>query len=151
MDIHQVLQTVGQYLYMAAVAIGKALQWLWKIISEWVSQIPLPTSIKLFSNDTVNLYVFTAVAALLLFANIRALYLFGKDKSCAKRKQRRVQESKLFRACFFGGAIGGIIGMNLFHHKTLKKKFSIGVPILFVIQLVLDSFVLGFLGFWTFF
>ena len=151
MDIHQILQTAGQYLYMLIVAIGSGIKWLWEVISEWVSHLPLPTSIKLFSNDTVNLYIFVAVAAFLLIMNIRALYLFGADKSKAHRKQRRIQESKLFKVCFFGGAIGGIIGMNLFHHKTLKKKFSVGVPILFVIQLVLDSFILGFLGFWTFF
>ena len=52
---------------------------------------------------------------------------------------------------FFGGATGGIIGMNVFRHKTLKKKFSVGIPSLFVLQLILNSFILGFLGFWTFF
>lgn len=151
MDIYEILQTAGQYLYMAVVALGSGLKWLWGTISEWVSHLPLPNSIKLFSNDTINLYIFIGVAIYLLVMNIWTFYLFGKDKSSAKRKQRRVQERKLLRACFFGGAIGGIIGMNLFHHKTLKKKFSIGVPMLFIIQLVLDSFILGFLGFWTFF
>ena len=87
----------------------------------------------------------------MLIMNIWALYLFGQDKASAKRKQRRIREGKLLKVCFFGGAIGGIIGMNLFRHKTLKKKFSVGVPIMFVLQLILDSFILGFLGFWTFF
>lgn len=151
MDIHEMLQTAGQYLYMIITAIGEGLGWLWEVITEWVSHIPLPTSIKLFSNDTVNRYIFFGVAIYLLIMNIWAIYLFGTDKSKAKRKQRRVRESKLFKVCFFGGAIGGIVGMNLFRHKTQKKKFSIGIPILFVIQLVLDSFILGFLGFWTFF
>ena len=41
--------------------------------------------------------------------------------------------------------------MHVFRHKTLKPKFSVIVPILFVIQLVLHSFILGFLGFWAFF
>ena len=80
-----------------------------------------------------------------------AFALFGADKSNAKRKQRRIKESKLMKVCFFGGATGGIIGMNVFRHKTLKKKFSVGIPILFVLQLILNSFILGFLGFWTFF
>ncbi len=151
MDIHEVLQKAGQYLYMLIVAIGSGLKWLWEVISEWISHIPLPTSIKLFSNDMANKYIFFGVALYLLVINIWTLYLFGADKSKAKRKQRRVQESKLFRACFFGGAIGGIIGMNLFNHKTQKKRFAVGIPILFVVQLILDSFILGFLGFWTFF
>ena len=48
--------------------------------------------------------------------NIWAFALFGADKSNAKRKQRRIKESKLMKVCFFGGATGGIIGMNVFRH-----------------------------------
>ncbi len=150
MDIHEILQTAGQYLYMALTALWEGIQWLWAVICDWASKLPLPTAIKLFSNDTVNKYLFFAVALFLLIMNIWAFYLFGQDKANAKRKQRRIREGKLLRVCFFGGAIGGIIGMNVFRHKTLKKKFSVGVPIMFVLQLILDSFILGFLGFWTF-
>lgn len=151
MDIHEILQTIGQYCYIAAVAIGDWLKWLWQIICEWFSKLPIPTAIKLFGNDTVNRYMFFGVAIFLLIMNIWSLSLFGADKASAKRKQRRIKESKIMKVCFFGGAIGGIIGMNVFRHKTLKKKFSVGIPILFVLQLVIDSFILGFLGFWTFF
>ncbi len=49
----------------------------------------------------------------------------------------------------FGGATGGIIGMNVFRHKTLKK-ISVGIPILFVLQLILNSFILGFWDFGRF-
>lgn len=150
MDIHEILQTAGQYMYMAFTALWEGIQWLWAAICDWASKIPLPTAIKLFSNDTVNKYLFFAVALFLLVMNIWAFYLFGQDKANAKRKQRRIREGKLLKVCFFGGAIGGIIGMNVFRHKTLKKKFSVGVPIMFVLQLILDSFILGFLGFWTF-
>lgn len=150
MDIHEILQTAGQYMYMAFTALWEGIQWLWAAICDWASKIPLPTAIKLFSNDTVNKYLFFAVALFLLVMNIWAFYLFGQDKANAKRKQRRTREGKLLKVCFFGGAIGGIIGMNVFRHKTLKKKFSVGVPIMFVLQLILDSFILGFLGFWTF-
>ena len=79
--------------------------------------------------------------------NIWAFALFGADKSNAKRKQRRIKESKLMKVCFFGGATGGIIGMNVFRHKTLKKKFSVGIPILFVLQLI---FNISYSDFWDF-
>lgn len=151
MDIHEILQTAGQYCYLALTALWEGIKWLWAAICDWASKLPIPTAIKLFSNDTANKYLFFSVALFLLIMNIWAFYLFGQDKASAKRKQRRIRESKLFKVCFFGGAIGGIIGMNVFRHKTLKKKFSIGVPIMFVLQLILDSFILGFLGFWTFF
>lgn len=151
MDIHEILQTAGQYLFVAVSAVGGWIEKGWTLFREWIATLPLPTAIKLFSNDTANKYLFFGIILFLLIMNIRAFALFAADKSNAKRKQRRVRESKLFKACFFGGAIGGMMGMQCFRHKTQKRKFSVGVPVLFVIQLVLYSFVIGFLGFWTFF
>ena len=112
-------------------SIGTWLGEAWAAVCGWFNSIQFPNALKLFSNATVN--------------------RFGADKASAKKQGTRVSEKKLFRVCFWGGAIGGMIGMYLFRHKTLKKKFSVGVPILFLIQLLLDSFILGFLGFWTFF
>lgn len=151
MDIHEILQTAGQYIFMAGTAVAEWIKKGWTAFCAWIATLPLPNAIKLFSNDAANKYLFFGIVIFLLIMNIRAFALFAADKSNAKRKQRRVRESKLFKACFFGGAIGGLIGMQCFRHKTLKKKFSVGVPVLFVIQLVLNSFILGFLGFWTFF
>ena len=151
MDIHEFFQSAGQYAYVGLTAAGEGIKNGWNALITWIASLPWPTSIKLFSNDTANKCLFFGVAGYLVFMNIYALILFGADKSQAKRKQRRVRESKLLKVCFWGGAIGGIIGMNVFHHKTLKKKFSVGIPILFILQLLLDSFILGFLGFWTFF
>lgn len=151
MDIHEVLQSTGQYLYMAGVAIKNGAIWLWNAFYAWYIKLPLPTSIKLFSNDMLNRYLFFGLSLFLLIMNICAFAMFGSDKSKAKRRQKRVRENKLFRVCFFGGAIGGMIGMHVFNHKTQKKRFSVGIPILFVLQLVINSFILGFLAFWTFF
>ena len=138
------ITTVGEWL-------GKA----WTAICGWASSLPIPSALKLFSNATVNQYLFFGVIIYIVLMNVWAIVLFGTDKSIAKnkhsKKRSRVSEKKLFSVCFWGGAIGGMIGMYLFRHKTLKKKFSIGVPVLFLLQLLLDSFVLGFLGFWTFF
>lgn len=150
-DIHQILQTVGQYIYMGITTLGGWLALAWTAFTDWLSSLPLPNAIKLFSNDVTNLYLFFGVIAYLLIMNIWAFSLFASDKSQAKRKQQRVREGKLMSVCFWGGATGGLIGMNAFRHKTKKKKFKVAIPILFVIQLVLYSFLLGFLGFWTFF
>ena len=141
MDIHEALQTAGQYIYIGFRALLEGLQKLFGMLADWFQSLPWPNAIKLFSNDTANKYLFFGIA----------IYLLLMDKSNAKRKKRRIKESKLMKVCFFGGATGGIIGMNVFRHKTLKKKFSVGIPILFVLQLILNSFILGFLGFWTFF
>lgn len=148
-------QSIGQGLYTTITGIGEWFGSIWAVICEWFNSLPIPSALKLFSNDTVNLCMFFGVVAYILLMNIWALSLFGADKSIAKskhsRKRSRISEKKLFSVCFWGGAIGGMIGIYMFRHKTLKKKFSVGVPILFLIQLLVDSFILGFLGFWTFF
>ena len=149
-------QSIGQGLYTMITTIGGWLGKAWDAICGWVGSLPLPSALKLFSNNTVNRYLFFGAIIYIVLMNIWALMLFGVDKSSAKnkhsrRKRTRVSEKKMFSVCFWGGAIGGMIGMYAFRHKTLKKKFSVGVPMLFLIQLLMDSFVLGFLGFWTFF
>ena len=36
-----------------------------------------------------------------------------------------------------GGSLGVMMGMRLFRHKTLHPKFSIGVPVILVLQIVM--------------
>ena len=37
----------------------------------------------------------------------------------------------------FGGSIGAWLGMRVFHHKTMHKKFNIGVPTIIILQIAL--------------
>lgn len=60
--------------------------------------------------------------------------VFWWDKRCAKKGQRRVRESTLLWLCGLGGALGGLLSMRLFHHKTRKKPFAIGVPLMLAAQ-----------------
>ena len=36
-----------------------------------------------------------------------------------------------------GGSAGALLAMHLFHHKTRKKKFTIGVPLMLLVQIAL--------------
>lgn len=108
-------------------------------------------SLKLFSNITANRIVFFLLAAYILFINIFTFIQFAADKSKAKRKEIRISENRLMLLCAAGGAAGGLLGMRTTRHKTQKKKFSIAVPVLMIIQICLYCFALGFLGFWAFF
>jgi uncharacterized membrane protein YsdA (DUF1294 family) len=47
----------------------------------------------------------------------------GIDKQKAKHHKWRIPEATLLLLSCFGGCIGGIIGMHLFHHKTKKWYF----------------------------
>lgn len=70
----------------------------------------------------------------LLAIDLIAFCTFGWDKRCAKKDRRRVRESTLLWLCALGGALGGLLAMRLFHHKTRKKPFFIGVPLMLAAQ-----------------
>ncbi len=79
-------------------------------------------------------------------ANLTAFIMYGIDKRRAIRDQWRIPEKKLLLAALLGGAPGALWGMILFHHKTKKAKFFLTVPVLFVLQVVLFSWLFWRLG-----
>lgn len=78
----------------------------------------------------------------LILVNIVAFILYGYDKSCAKKKARRISEKTLLFWAWIGGSIGAFLGMKIFHHKTLKPKFAVTVPILVVLEILICIFCL---------
>lgn len=73
-------------------------------------------------------YYFAAV-------NILLCALMGYDKLCAVLQKRRIPEKTLFTIAILGGALGGVVGMYSFRHKTLHKSFAIGFPLLALLQI----------------
>ncbi|RHR10367.1 DUF1294 domain-containing protein [Pseudoflavonifractor sp. AF19-9AC] len=73
--------------------------------------------------------------------NLIAFILMGLDKWKARRGAWRIPEKTLFLAALLGGALGGTVGMHLFHHKTRHWYFRFGFPILLVLQLLLAGFL----------
>lgn len=69
----------------------------------------------------------------LCIVNLIAFFIFGIDKLKAKRGSYRISEKTLITICAVGGALGGLLGMMIFHHKTSKPKFVITVPLLVLI------------------
>lgn len=64
------------------------------------------------------LYVFGGISAITLL-----LYLIDKIK--AKLGAWRIPEKNLLGFSFFGGGVGGALGMLLFHHKTRHWYFIV--------------------------
>lgn len=75
----------------------------------------------------------------MLFYWLIAVNLIGAivtihDKRAARRGAWRVPEKTLFLFCFLGGCPGVYAAMRLAHHKTLHKRFMLGIPLIFLIQ-----------------
>ena len=86
----------------------------------------------------------------LILINLVTFLVFGWDKWKAKRKEthastRRVPEKTLFLLSAIGGSIGALLGMKVFHHKTLHRSFRIGIPLILALQIIVP------LGLWVYF
>ncbi len=73
----------------------------------------------------------------LVIVNLIAFFSMGRDKKKARRGEWRTPESVLFLQAIIGGSIGSNLGMFVFHHKTRKAKFRIGMPAILLVQLLL--------------
>lgn len=82
------------------------------------------------------------IAGYVLVVNLTAFILFGVDKRRAKKGLWRIPEKTLFLSAILGGCPGAILGMKVFHHKTLHKRFRYGLPAILVLQILLILAVL---------
>jgi uncharacterized membrane protein YsdA (DUF1294 family) len=53
-----------------------------------------------------------------------------------KKKTRRIPESTLFITAILFGSLGILAGMYKFRHKTKHKSFTVGIPIIIVLQII---------------
>lgn len=82
-----------------------------------------------------------------VFINLLAVILTVIDKHRACRKSaRRVSEKALFTAALLGGAAGMYAAMRLVRHKTLHKRFMIGLPVIIVLHMGAAAVFLYFRG-----
>ncbi|MBQ8029682.1 MAG: DUF1294 domain-containing protein [Clostridia bacterium] len=56
------------------------------------------------------------------------------DKTNAKKNRRRVPEKTLMTFALLGGSIAEYVTMKVIRHKTLHKKFMIGLPLIILLQ-----------------
>lgn len=68
---------------------------------------------------------------------IIAFALMGVDKWKAVSGGWRVPEKTLFLSALVGGSLGAILGMRLFRHKTRHRSFTIGLPAILALQVLL--------------
>lgn len=79
----------------------------------------------------------------LLVINCVAFILYGSDKHKAKKGKWRIPEKTLLGIAFAGGALGALLGMKAFHHKTLHTSFRFGVPCALILWILFISYLYG--------
>jgi uncharacterized membrane protein YsdA (DUF1294 family) len=79
----------------------------------------------------------------LLLINAAGFLLMRIDKRKAIKNHWRIPERTLMLVAALGGSIGSLLGMYTFRHKTKHLKFTLGIPVILVLQLLLA-------GYWLF-
>ena len=64
----------------------------------------------------------------------------ARTKSKAKHGSWRISEATLLLLAIIGGSIGALLGMKVWHHKTMQKKFKYGLPLILLAQIALIFF-----------
>ena len=78
----------------------------------------------------------------LLIINATGFTLMLVDKWKAKKNRWRIPEATLMGAAALGGSIGALAGMYLVRHKTQHLKFTLGIPLILAVQIVLATWIL---------
>ena len=84
-----------------------------------------------------DLNILHIVLIYLVTINVATFSMYCIDKWKAKKSKWRIREAALLGLAVLGGSIGGWLGMKVWHHKTLHKKFRYGVPAIIIVQLTI--------------
>ena len=90
------------------------------------------------------------IVYILIALNIVTFFVYGVDKwrstsgrvlptgrKKAKQGSWRISEATLLILAVIGGSIGALLGMKVWHHKTMHKKFKYGLPLILLVQIAL--------------
>ena len=71
----------------------------------------------------------------LLLINALGFWLMLIDKWKAKHNRWRIKEATLMGVAALGGSVGSLLGMYTVRHKTRHLKFTVGIPLILVVQI----------------
>lgn len=75
--------------------------------------------------------------------NVVTFTTFAVDKLNAIGHRSRIRIVALLGLAFMGGSLGGLLAMYLLHHKTKKDYFTVGIPLIMLMQVVVVFYVLN--------
>ena len=77
----------------------------------------------------------------LIIINLIAYIFTSYDKMASKTRKRRISENTLLFIGLLGGSAAMYITMKLIHHKTRHFIFMVGLPFIFIVEMILFIFV----------
>ena len=78
----------------------------------------------------------------LLIINAAGFLLMRSDKVRARKNRWRIPEATLMTIAALGGSVGSLLGMYTFRHKTRHRKFTLGIPAILVVQIVIAAAII---------
>lgn len=87
-------------------------------------------------------YLVSSIILYLIIINAVGFLLMLADKRAARKSAWRTPEARLMGIALSGGCFGIYAGMVCFRHKTKHPKFSIGVPLIIVLYIMLFLFII---------
>lgn len=78
----------------------------------------------------------------LLIINAAGFLFMLIDKYKAQKKLWRIPEATLMSIALLGGSVGSLIGMYTVRHKTKHPKFTLGIPVILLLQIVAAYFLM---------
>lgn len=83
--------------------------------------------------------------AYLVIINAAGVLIMLIDKQKAQKNLWRIPERSIMSIALSGGSIGVLLGMHIFRHKTKHLKFTIGVPMILAVQILITVFTLMYI------
>ena len=80
--------------------------------------------------------------AYLVIINAAGFLIMLIDKRKAQKNLWRIPERTIMSVAVSGGSVGVLLGMYAFRHKTKHLKFTIGVPVILSVQILIAIFAL---------
>ena len=87
----------------------------------------------------MNIYIILTNIALI---NFITFIVYGIDKYKARKGKWRISENSLLLLAVIGGSIGAWLGIKIWHHKTMHKKFCYGIPLVILAQVAIFIYFL---------
>ena len=87
--------------------------------------------------------IYMHFALYIICINLLAFFMMYYDKQKAKKGKYRISEKALFVAALLLGGIGAYIGMYKFRHKTKHNLFTVGMPVMIVINIFTVYYILA--------